>query len=194
MHDQSISASAAPVLDGGLAAEDLGEHPVVVLSAAVLKAARTGHQASHDDFARRAGLPVAVVDGVERGTRPAWALSNCMFTALSAAISAVSPWMHGIFETATACDLLLSCVLDGDQVFATDVLITGETQELASALLRWAITGHLLSDVQVSLLVKRASALAVSGGPDAWVGARLLAISTASGEGSFAARRAGESE
>jgi hypothetical protein len=116
-----------------------------------------------------------------------------MFSALSDAIPAVSPRMHGIFETATACDLLLSCVLDGDQAFATDVLITGETQELASALLHWAITGRLLSDVQVSLLAERARALAASGGPDAWVGARLLTISTAGGEGSSALRRAGES-
>lgn len=196
MHDQSISASAAPVLEDGLAAEDLGEHPVVVLSAAVLRAARTGCHASQDDFARRAGVPAAVVVGVEAGTSPAWALSYCRFSALADAVAAASPWTPAMFETAAACDLLLSCVLDGDQVFAADVMTAMGTRDLAAVLLQWAITGapvtrheecgglicpacgqtgQLLSRDQVTLLSKRAAALAASSSPDAWVGVRILA-------------------
>lgn len=195
MHNQSIPASA-PVLEDGLAAEDLGEHPVAVLSAAVLRAARTGCHASQDDFARRAGIPAAVVVGAEAGTRPAWALSYGKFSALADAVAAASPWTAGMFETAAACDLLLSCVLDGDQAFAADVMTAMGTRDLAAVLLQWAITGapvawheecgglicpacrrpgQLLSRGQVTLLSTRAAALAASSSPDAWVGVRILA-------------------
>ena len=46
-----------------------------------------------------------------------------------------------LFETATACDLLVTCLLDGDQAMATDVLTDDDTRDVTVALLRWAITG-----------------------------------------------------
>ena len=87
--------------------------------------------------------------------------------------------LRPLFETAAACDLLLSCVLNGDQVMATDVLTDPSTQDLARALLRLAIT----TEAQDSLLPedlltaagrpgRRAGRTPAS--PDAWVGAELL--------------------
>jgi hypothetical protein len=154
-----------------------------VISAAVLKAARTNSQESRTEFAQRAGVEPDVAAGAEDGTRPTWALSYVEFAALSDAVSAVSLWMRGMFETAAACDLLLSCIMNGDQVFATDTLTNQETRDLAAALLQWAITGgprgsasQLLRDAQVALLREKAAALAVSGSPDARVGAEILSL------------------
>jgi hypothetical protein len=48
-------------------------------------------------------------------------------------------WPCAVFETAAACDLLLTCVLNGDQFMATDVLTDPDSQDLARALLRLAI-------------------------------------------------------
>lgn len=90
-----------------------------------------------------------------------------------------------VFETATACDLLLSCVLNGDQVMATDVLTEACSRDLAWALLRLAITSEpdqgnrvaedaQLPDHLLVLLSERAAVLAGSGSPDAWAGAEIL--------------------
>src|SRR5579863_1051977 len=116
------------------------EHPVTVLSAVVLRLTRHGMGESQSSFAARAGVAPDAVHGAEDGTCPAWALPYFEFTALADAVSVW--WPRPAFETAVACDLLLSCVLDGDLVFATDVL-AAETQDLAKALLRWAITGEV---------------------------------------------------
>jgi hypothetical protein len=163
-----------------------GGHPVAVLSAAVLRLTRQHRGESRASFAVRAGVAQAAVYGAEDGSCPAWALPYFEFTALADAVSVW--WPRPAFETAAACDLLMSCVLAGDLVFATDVL-AAETRDLAKALLRWAITGEvhtpqgdtvgagqLLSTAQAALLGERATALSVSGSPDAWVGAELLAI------------------
>jgi hypothetical protein len=93
--------------------------------------------------------------------------------------------------------LLVTCLLDGDQALATDVLADGDTRDTTMALLRWAITGdsqfvqragltsweradvpsgRLLNDEQRVLLRQRAAALARSSSPDAWVGEEILAI------------------
>lgn len=156
--------------------DELGQHPVAALSAAVIRMARRAARLDRAGFAERAGVSVHVVDAIEDGTPPAWALPYAEFTAVATAVSVRSPWMHGEFETAAACDLLLSCVLDGEQEFATDVLAGEDTRELAAALLRWAIKGRLLGTAQLSLLRERAQALAASRSPDAWAGARILAI------------------
>ncbi len=177
-------------LSEAVAAGDPGEHPVAVLSAAVLTAARRAYRESQADFARRAGVPPGVVRGAEDGTRPAWTVPYFEFTALADAVSALNPWIRGMFETAAACDLLLSCVLNGNQVLATDALAEAGSQDLARALLRWAVTGELrgpgqetvpgtgrlLSDAQVALLRERAGALAVSGSPDAWIGTEIVSV------------------
>jgi transcriptional regulator with XRE-family HTH domain len=191
MHDQPISASVPPVADDGPEKENLGEYPVAVLSAAVLRAVREGRRESRDDLARRVRVSVAVVEGVERGTHPAWALPYVEFAALArAAASAPNPRLRGLFETATACDLLLSSVLNGEQALATDVLTDQATRELAMSLLRWAITGQacplgewapvhlsgLLRDNDLTLLRHCATTLAASRSPDAWVGTVILAI------------------
>jgi len=105
-----------------------------------------------------------VVAGAARGICPAWALPYADFTALADAASAV--WPGEVFETAVACDLLVSCVLDGEQVMATDVLAQPGSRGLARALLRLAITseldsaapvaqGALLSDELLALLSER---------------------------------------
>lgn len=59
-------------LSEAVAAGDPGEHPVAVLSAAVLTAARRAYRESQADFAQRAGVAPGVVKGAEDGTRPAW--------------------------------------------------------------------------------------------------------------------------
>jgi hypothetical protein len=170
---------------------------VAVLSAAVLVAARAAYDEDRADLATRAGLDVHVLDGAEGGTRPAWALPYPEFMAIADAVAAPHPSWRELFETAAACDLLMTCLLDGDQAMATDVLADDDTRDMTAALLRWAITGdprsaqraaltpseradgpsgRLLNDEQLALLRQRAAALAGSSSPDAWVGAEILAI------------------
>jgi len=162
--------------------------PVTVLSAAVLRAARAAYGEDRADLAARAGLDVHVVTGAEDGTRPAWALHYPEFLALAEAVAAPHPSWRELFETAAACDLLMTCLLDGDQAMATDVLADDETRDTTVALLRWAITGdsrsvqraglapwehadgpsdRLLDGKQGALLRQRAAALARSSSPDA---------------------------
>jgi hypothetical protein len=175
--------------------------PVTVLSAAVLMAARTRCHENRADFSARAQLSVQVVEGAEDGTHPAWELQYAEFMALADAVGSACPSWRELFETAAACDLLATCLLDGDQAMATDVLADDDTRDVTVALLRWVITGesqaaqstglvppqvplpeecehsgHLLSFAQRTLLRQRAAALARSCSPDAWVGAEILAI------------------
>jgi hypothetical protein len=170
---------------------------VAVLSAAVLAAARAAYGEERADLATRAGLGVHVIDGAEDGTDPAWGLPYPEFMALADAMAAPHPSWRELFETAAACDLLMTCLLDGDQAMATDVLTDDDTRDTTVALLRWAITGdsrsvqraaitpwkradrpsdRLLNDEQRALLRQRAATLARSDSPDAWVGAEILAI------------------
>jgi hypothetical protein len=179
----------------GTAGPAAGRNPVTALSGAVLRAARATYAEHRTDLAARAAVRLDVVDGVEDGTCPAWVLPYAEFAALAEAISALNPQLGLMWETAAACDLLLSCVMDGDQAMATDVLADDDTRDLAVALLRWAVTGQLrapghlacarvpgrqpgrlLDDGQLSLLRQRAAALAGSGSPDAWVGTEILAV------------------
>jgi len=187
MHDQPTSVTPGlteTVLGGGPPGDDLGQHPVAVLSATVLRVARLGYRESQAQFAVRAGVSLAVVCGAESETRPVWALAYTEFVALADAVSVLNPWLRDWLETAAACDLLLTRVLDGDQVLTTDVLTEPGSRYLAKKLLRWATTGTLptsawasrplLSDAQVALLRDRAAALAASRSPDAWAGAEIL--------------------
>ena len=119
-----------------------GAPPVTVLSASVLIAARTGYRESREDFAVRADVPLRVVEAVEGGSRPAWDLPYATFSALGGAVSVLSPSMCTVFETAAACDLMLTCVMRGDHAFSTDVLADDDTRDLAVGLLRWAVTGE----------------------------------------------------
>ena len=178
-----------------------GSQPVTALSAAVLMAARTRCHENRADFAARAQLSFHVVEGAEDGTRPAWELPYAEFMTLADAVAASCPSWGELFETAAACDLLVTCLLDGDQAMATDALADDDTRDVTVALLRWVISGesqasqdtgfappqvsssgecehsgHLLSDAQRTLLRQRAAALARSCSPDAWVGAEILAI------------------
>lgn len=205
MRDQPIpqvgSATSAPCAydlaghgsEAGSAADQWGAGPVAALSAAALRLARESYGENQAEFAVRAGLAPTVVERAEDGTHPVWALPYSDFAALADTVSALNPWLRTLFETAAACDLLLWCVLDGDQVFATDVLTQPGTQDLARSLLRLTITGEpaahattaggavlpggrrLLNAVQVALLHERAAALATSGSPDEWVGRVILA-------------------
>jgi hypothetical protein len=161
---------------------DRGAHQVAVLSASVLRMVRWCCRESRTDLAVRAGVSRDVVDRAEDGTGPAWALPYADFAALSDAVAARTPRLRKLFETATACDLLLSCVLDGDQALATDVLAERDTRQQARALLNLALSRKsgggppLLGNAQVDMLRDRAAALAASGSPDAWVGAELCQI------------------
>jgi hypothetical protein len=136
MHDQATTGQA------GRPARTPGERPVAVLSSAVLATARAAHGESRAQFARRAGADPAVVEGAEDRTRPAWDLPYAEFAALSDAVSMLNPLLREVFETAAACDLLLTCVMRGDQAFSTEVLAHHDTRNLAVGLLRWAITGE----------------------------------------------------
>jgi hypothetical protein len=113
---------------------------VAELSAAVLVTARAAHGENRADLAARAGLDIHVVEGAEDGTRPAWELPYAEFMALAHAVAVPHPLWRELFETAAACDLLVTCLLDGDQAMATDVL-ADDTQDMTVTLLRWAITG-----------------------------------------------------
>ncbi|HVB43268.1 MAG TPA: hypothetical protein VNF47_11255 [Streptosporangiaceae bacterium] len=161
---------------GQLALEDPVEHRVAELSASLLRAVMITYGETQEEFAARAGVAAEVVADALGGTCPAWALPYDEFTAIADAVAAI--WPSAVFETAAACDLLLTCVLNGDHVMATDVLTDPCTQDLARALLRTAITtdvqDSLLPEDLITLLADRAAALADSGSPDAWVGAELL--------------------
>jgi hypothetical protein len=187
MHNQPTSITtdlAEGVFGQGAPVDSPGQHPVAALSATLLRLARHGHQESQADFAARAGVSLDVVCAAEDGTRPVWALPYAEFLALADAVSVLNPWLREWFETAAACDLLLTRVLEGDQVLATDVLTDPSSRYLAKKLLRWAVTGTLparaparrplLSEARVGLLRERAAALAASGSPDAWAGAAIL--------------------
>jgi hypothetical protein len=191
MHDQTTTGPP------GRPTRASDSRAVAVLSAAVLVAARAAYGEDRAGLAARAGLDIHVVDDAEDGTRPAWALPYPEFMALAEALAAPHPSWRELFETAAACDLLMTCLLDGDQAMATDVLADDDTRDTTVALLRWAITGdsrsvqraglipweradgpsgRLLNDEQRALLRQRAAALARSCSPDAWVGAEILAI------------------
>ena len=85
------------------------------------------------DLAARAGLGVHVVDGAEDGTGPAWSLAYPEFMALADALAAPHSSWRELFETAAACDLLVTCLLDGDQAMATDVLANDDTRTYRGA-------------------------------------------------------------
>jgi hypothetical protein len=191
MHDQTTTGPP------GRPIRPADRPPVAVLSAAVLAAARAAYREGRADLATRAGLGVHVIDSAEDGTGPAWGLPYPEFMALADAMAASHPSWRELFETAAACDLLMTCLLDGDQAMATDVLADDDTRDTTVALLRWAITGdtwsvcsaglalrehgnepsdRLLNDEQRALLRRRAAALARSSSPDAWAGAEILAI------------------
>ena len=188
MHDQTTTGPP------GRPIRTADKQPVAALSAAVLAAARAAYGEDRAELAARAGLAVHVIDGAEDGTDPAWSLPYPEFMALADAVAAPhAPWRE-LFETAAACDLLVTCLLDGDQAMATDVLADDDTRDTTVALLRWAITGdsrsaqraglalrerpsgRLLCGEQRALLRQRAAALARSNSPDAWVGAEILAV------------------
>ena len=141
MSERHTGDLAEWIQEDGPAVGRPGQHPVAVLSAAMLRTARARCQESQAEFAARAGVALDVVQGAEDGTCPAWALPYADFTALADAVAAWWPWPA--FETAAGCDLLLSCILNGDQVLATDVLAEDGTRELARSLLRWAVTGDV---------------------------------------------------
>jgi hypothetical protein len=168
---------------GVLAAEAPAEHQVAVLSAALLHAVMNTYGDDPEGFAARAGVAAEVVAAAAAGTGPAWALPYDEFTAIADAVAAL--WPCAALETAAACDLLLSCVLDGNQFLATDVLTEPCSQDLAWTLLRLAITSEpangngkarnaMLPEDQLALLSERAARLADSESPDAWVGMEIL--------------------
>jgi hypothetical protein len=136
MHDQTTTGQPEEP------ARVLGERLVAVLSASVLRAARTGYQENRKDFAARAGVGLHVVEGVENGICPVWDLPYTTFTALGDAVSVLNPSLRTVFETAAACDLLLTCVMRGDRTFSTDVLADDDSRDLAVGLLRWAMIGE----------------------------------------------------
>src|SRR6266568_3197570 len=105
MHDQGTTGRA------GEPAPGLSGHKVAVLSASVLRAARTGYRESREGFAARAGVDLHVVEGVEAGSRPVWDLPYATFTAMGDAVSVLNPSLRTVFEVAAACDLMLTCVM-----------------------------------------------------------------------------------
>jgi len=172
--------------------EDLGRHPVVVLSASVLLAGQRECGEGLASLAARAGVTEDMVLAAQDGTRPVALAPDDEFSALADAVAVSCP--RPTFETAAACDLLLSCVLDGDRVLATDVLVEPSSRDLAGLMIRLAVTGrfddqlteigHLrpsdvlsvLSAAWVKLLRDRALALALSRSPDAWAGEEILLV------------------
>lgn len=160
-------------LDHRLPPEDATESRVGVLSAAMLRAVMNTYGESPEGFAARAGVAADVIAGIADATGPAWSLAYDEFTAVADTVAAL--WPSAAFEIATACDLLLTSVINGDHFMATDVLTDPGSGDLARALLRLTVLGNSqLSDNLLMLLNERAAALADSGSPDAWVGTELL--------------------
>jgi hypothetical protein len=168
---------------GWSASADSARQRVTVLSASLLQAVMILSGEDHAGLAGRAGVDASVVSEVVGGTCPAWALPYEQFTAL--ADVAAASWPPAAFETAAACDLLLTCVLNGDQSMATDVLTELRSRDLARALLRLALTSEpdsatglaepsMVTSDLLALLSQRAAALAGSDSPDAWVGVEIL--------------------
>jgi transcriptional regulator with XRE-family HTH domain len=192
----TVQPSASPSeisTASGTCGEPSPEYRVAVLSSLVLTLTRLGCGESQDEFAIRAGVALEAVTGAENGSQPAWAMAYDEFNALADATAAFNSDLRVLFETATACDLLLSCILNGDQVLAADVIVEPRSRDAARVLLKLAITGDVdralpvpelarrpetvpfLGDSLVALLCDRAAALAASGSPDAWVGEEILA-------------------
>ena len=192
----TVQPSASPSqisTASGTCGDPSPEYQVAVLSSMVLTLARLGCGEGQEEFAIRAGVALEVVNGAENGTRPAWAMTYDEFNAFADAAAAFNSALRVLFETAPACDQQLSCVLNGDQVLAADVLAEPRSLDAARVLLTLAITGDVdralpvpelarlpetvpfLSDSLVTLLRDRAAALAASGSPDAWVGEEILA-------------------
>ncbi len=170
-----------PSVDEVAAPGDLVERGVATLSAAVLRFVRRARQETQELLAARAGISPSVVGAAEDGTHPVWLLEHNEFDALADAVSADCPWLSGVFETAAACDLVLSLVLAGEQTMATDVLAQPCSRYMARSMLRWAVgsTDNVwsapgLGDWQLALLIARAAALAASGSPDSWLGTEIL--------------------
>jgi hypothetical protein len=170
------SENHAPGLDGGLVLRASGEHQIAVFSAAVLRAVMTVHGQEDRDFALRAGVTEEMVTGSVNGTCPSWSLPDAEFTALADTVKTLSSC--AVFETAAACDLLLTCVVNGERCMATDVLTEPCSRDLARAMLRLVVCEAerpVLPAELVALLREQAAALASSGSPDAWVGSEILA-------------------
>jgi hypothetical protein len=170
------NGSQAPGLDGGPAPQTSGEHQIAVFSAAVLLAVMAAHGEDNRDFALRADVTEKTVTGAVNGTCPSWALPDAEFTALADTVKKLSSCP--VFETAAACDLLLTCVLNGERCMATDVLTEPCSRDLARAMLRLVVREAeppLLPADLLALLREQATALASSGSPDAWVGSEILA-------------------
>jgi len=165
-----------PVPDDALALDEPGEHQVAVLSAAVLQAVMNTYGDDYEALAVRVGVAAGIVAEAIGGTRPAWALPYEEFMALADLVAAL--WPCEVFETAAACDLLLSCILNGDQFIAADVLTDPCSQNLARTLLRLAVASepgsNLLPGDLLAFLRERAAALADSRSPDAWIGVEIL--------------------
>jgi hypothetical protein len=181
MQDQGTALAAGAVNGGQAGGDKRPEHPVTVISSAVLRAGRAVLGDSREMFAARARVSVELVVGIEDGTRRAWDLPGPQMTAV---MDALDPETGENFWTATSCDLLLTDVLSGDWagVAASDALTDPAQIEAARMLLRWAVQGTagygspLLSGAERDLLRVRAAELAASGTGDAWVGAHLLAL------------------
>jgi len=162
-------ATGQTVLDHLPAPDETSGHRIAVLSAALLRAVMTTYGEDHEAFASRAGVASNVIAAAADGTGPAWALPYDEFTALADAVATL--WPCALFETATACDLLLTSIVSGDQYMATDVLTDPSSQHLACALLQ-AAKAMLPQNLQ-DLLNDQAAELADSGSPDALVGKQI---------------------
>lgn len=160
-------------LDQRLPPEDATECRIGVLSAAMLRAVMNTYSECPEVFAARAGVAADVITGIADASGPAWMLPYDEFTAVADAVAA--SWPSAAFEIATACDLLLTSVINGDHCMATDVLTDPGWGDLARALLRMTVLGNSqLPDNLLMVLNDRAAELADSGSLDAWVGAELL--------------------
>ncbi len=162
-------ATGQTVLDHRPSPDETTGHSIAVLSAALLRAVMATYGEEQQAFAARTSVPSNIVAAVADGTSPAWALPYDEFTALADTVATL--WPCALFETAAACDLLLTSIVNDDQYMATDVLTDPSSQHLAWALLQ-AAQAMLPQNMQ-DLLSDQAAELADSGSPDAWVGRQI---------------------
>jgi hypothetical protein len=169
MISASDLATAQTILDHRPSTREIAGHSIAVLSVALLRAVMATYGEDHEAFAARAGVPGNVIAAAADGTGPAWALPFDDFNALADAVAAL--WPCALFETAAACDLLLTSIVNGDHYLATDVLTDPSSQYFAWALLQ-AAEAMLPKHLQ-DLLSDQAAELAGSASPDAWVGEQI---------------------
>lgn len=169
--------------------------PVTALSSLIMTVGRDEMSELAEEFAARAGVSPELVEAIGNGKRPAWAIDGPEVFKVA---DAMREETAGLFLTAANCDLMIENVLRGDTATASaaaaEVLNDPKRREAARSLLTmavqagtgtapspwhtWSAKEPLLDAEDRELLRARATEIAGSGTPDAWLGDEILGAFT----------------